>query len=150
VSEVFTPSALIAAIASGLVFGSALPWLFTSLTKDLIPNTHIVALNRAAAVLVPGLALPLLAVLWTGQIIVEMEQGGPWERLVGRAVLSGIFVVAVTLADLLVQRLRPSLIERAVSERVTELDREADASRQRTEVLRRARLALEIDMRRRK
>jgi len=134
---VFTPPALLAAIASGLVFGAALPWLFRSLTQGIIPNDHI---NRITLVLMPGVALPLLAVLWTSQIIVEMEQGGPWLRLVGRAILSGIFVVAVTLADLLVQRLRPFVVDLAMNERVDELDQEVDAVRQRTAVMRAERL----------
>lgn len=145
-----TPSAIVAAIGAGTAFGLALPWLFTQLTRGIIPDVYIVALNRAALVLVPGLALPLLSVLWLSQIVIEVETGGPWERLVGRAITSFIFVGAVTLADLLAQRLWPSSAEHAVTEHVAELDNEAEATRRRTVALRRERLAVELDTRGRK
>lgn len=147
---VFTLPAIAAAIVGGLVFGVTLPWLFAALTEGLIPDSMIAILNRAAVVLVPGLALPLLASMWTTQIVAEMEAGGPWLRLVGRAGITVIFVAAVTVGDVVIQRFRLPDVEHRVDERVAATDRAAEASERRVARMRLERLRLELDSQRRR
>ncbi len=126
-AAVLTPAALLSAITAGLVFGAALPWLFAR----LVPEEHVAALNRAAGVLVPFLAIPLGAAFWLAQIATEIEQGGPWPRLAGRFVIYLVFVAAVTIADLLVQRLFRPLPITTLDERVAETEQETQESRDR-------------------
>jgi len=130
-AAVLTPTAILSAILTGLVFGAALPWLFARLTEPFIPDEHAAALNRAPGLLIPFLAIPLGAAFWLAQIVTEIVQGGPWPRLAGRFLIYLIFVAAVTIADLLVQRLvRPRPVT-TLDARFAETEQEAQASRDR-------------------
>ncbi len=134
---VLTPTAILSAILSGLVFGAALPWLFARLAEPYIPEEHIDALNRVAWLTVPFIAIPLGACFWLAQTVTEVAQGGPWARVLARFLVYLVFVAAVTIADLLSQRLirrRDPAVRFA--EQVEATDHETRASRERLAHLR--------------
>ena len=132
---VLTPTAITSATLSGLIFGAALPWLFARLAEPYIPEEHIDALNRAAWLSVPFLAIPLGASFWLAQTATEVAQGGPWARVLARFALWIVFVVAVTIADLLVQRLFHRQSAPSLGEQVDATDHETRASRERLAAL---------------
>jgi hypothetical protein len=120
---VLTLQGVVVAIVSGFVFGLALPGLFRALVERLIPDEQIDALNAAAGHLVPVLVIPMGAAFLAGQ---TLNQGSPGFAA-GRFALWCIFVLAMTIGDLLIQRLRGQGVSR-VSERIQAIDAQAEAS----------------------
>lgn len=120
-----TLRALVVAVAAGFVFGLALPGLFRALTERLIPDEQVDVLNAAAGYLVPFLAIPMGAAFLAGRAI-YVHPGSA----AGRFVLWCIFVVAVTIGDLLIQRLRGQGVTR-VNERIQAIDAQTEASKDR-------------------
>lgn len=123
-----TPEALVTAVASGLVFGFTLPGLFAQLVEDLIPEEQIDVLNSSAGRLVPLLAVPLGAVFFGSQAIVDLWEGAEM-RAIGRFVVYVVFTLAVTTGDLLWQRRRRPITR--LHTRVEALNAAATASEDR-------------------
>jgi len=137
VTGVLTLEGLIAAIAAGLAFGAALPWLFARLTEPYLPEEQVALLNRAAGVLVPMVAIPLGASFLLAQAVSDSLAGGTWITAATRFVLYLVFVAAVTIADLLIQRLTAGRSpEQRLLQRVQATEDEARASRERLAQLR--------------
>lgn len=87
VAAQLTMWALLASVAGGLVSGFALRWLHVRLTEEGLL-----------------LAVVLLTLYVVSQGVADHERLG---RLVGRALVFGLFVAAVTIGDLLRRRVRP-------------------------------------------
>ncbi len=117
----------IVSMAAGFVFGLALPGLFRALTERLIPDEHVDVLNAAAGYLVPLLAVPLGGCFFLARALDDVLAGQSLGRALARFLVWSAFVAAVTIGDLLIQRLRGHGISR-VSERIRAIDAQTAAS----------------------
>lgn len=139
--SVVTPEAVVGAIVAGLVFGCALPSLFSQVATPLIAEEQVDILNAAAGRIVPLLALPLGAVFFGSQALVELAAGGgSWPRALGRLLVFAIYTVGVTVGDVAWQRWRNP--RPRVMARLDELEDQIHASEVRRELLR---AAIEVD-----
>ncbi len=132
-----TPASLLTALAAGLVFGAALPYLVERTMEDLIPRAQVDILNRAAGLLVPLIVIPLGGAFWIAQTVEEASKGGPWQRVAGRFVVFVAYVLTVTVASLMSQRARSVLL-------LMRTNAEAKASDMRLSQLRRDSVADEM------
>ncbi len=86
-TEVWTLSAVVAAVLGGLAVGWAVEYV--SPTRNA----------RALVIIVLGMGTLATAVFWSGQVMDAVLSGDPhWGRACGRACLQELFVVCVALA----------------------------------------------------